>query len=151
MSMARSSTPSPTRSGRTWMRFLNRSRFRFSAPGSRVARRCAGASGRNKKRIYSEIAAAKSSLRVQRFPAILGQRFQRRKADLVVHLLAAAHPIAQIDIRQRAQPGRHYMIQDHVGAEAAANPAGMEEGIVHGKAVLQPVGKGTGQKRPGGS
>src|SRR5471032_1901083 len=39
-------------------------------------------------------------LQRQLFPAILAQRFQRREADLVVHLVAAAHPITQIDVRQ---------------------------------------------------
>ena len=59
------------------------------------------------------------------------------KRDLVIHLLGAAHPIAQIDVRQAARPRRLHMIQDHVGAQAAGILAGMEEGIDHGKPVAQ--------------
>ena len=39
-------------------------------------------------------------------PAVMAQRFQRREARLVIHLLGVAHPIAEIDIRQPARLAR---------------------------------------------
>src|SRR4051812_23005102 len=79
-------------------------------------------------------------LNLQRLPAIRGQRLQRRIAGLVVHLLAAAHPIPQIDVWEPRGAGEPHMIQDHIAAQAAPILAGMKEAVDHRQPVLQPVG-----------
>src|SRR6266566_4907095 len=53
-------------------------------------------------------------------PAGGGQPLLRQEAALVVHLLGAFDPVAEIDVRQSLASRARDVVEDHEGAERAA-------------------------------
>src|SRR6266436_10355947 len=64
-------------------------------------------------------------------PAGRGKPLLRQEAALVVHLLGAGDPVAEIDVRQPLAPRARDMVEDHKGAERAAHFGRIEERIDH--------------------
>ena len=60
---------------------------------------------------------------------------------LVAHLLAARHPIAQVDIGQARGAGDLDMIEDDVVAQPVTGAVGGVEGIDHADPVAQHIGQ----------
>src|SRR5437667_2549805 len=84
--------------------------------------------------------------RVDAKPAGGGKPLLRQEAALVVHLLGALDPVAEIDVRQSLPPGARDMVEDHVGAERAANFGRIEEGIDHRQPVAEHISQSHGQQ-----
>src|SRR6266480_4650288 len=80
-------------------------------------------------------------------PAVGQEPLLRQEAALVVHLLRALHPIAEIDVAQAEPAGADDVIEDHEGADRAGVRVGIEERIDHGQAVAQQVGQCDAQQR----
>ena len=74
-------------------------------------------------------------------PAGGGQPLLRQEAALVVHLLGAFDPVAEIDVRQALPPGAGDVVEDHEGAERAAFLRRLEERIDHRQSVAEHVGQ----------
>src|ERR1700692_2105669 len=74
-------------------------------------------------------------------PAGGGEALLRQEAALVVHLLRAFDPVAEIDVRQPLPPRAGDVVEDHEGAERAAFLRGFEERIYHRQPVAEHVGQ----------
>src|SRR5690349_13299489 len=74
-------------------------------------------------------------------PARGGKALLRQEAALVVHLLRALDPVAEIDVRQALAPGARNVVEDHESAERTAALARLEERIDHRQPVAQYVGE----------
>src|SRR5215471_11326282 len=80
-------------------------------------------------------------------PAVGQKPLLRQETTLVVHLLRALHPIAEIDVAQ-AEPARAGdMVENHEGADGAGEHVRIKERIDHGKPVTQKVGQGDAEQR----
>src|SRR5260370_7463823 len=60
-------------------------------------------------------------------PAGGGEALLRQEAALVVHLLGAFDPVAEIDVRQSLALGAGDVVEDHEGAERAPPLRALEE------------------------
>ena len=91
-----------------WARALRRSaRPSYFVAGSSIAATCSLIAGRSPRRRTSALVSAA----LEAGPAALGEDLERLVAGLVVHLGAAGHPVAEIDVGQadfaaRARHGR---------------------------------------------
>src|SRR5439155_185129 len=70
-------------------------------------------------------------LLVHAHPAVRHQPLLRQEAALVVHLARAAHPIAEIDVRQAHARGARDVVEDHEGAKRTVRFLRIEERIDH--------------------
>src|ERR1700731_4714086 len=69
--------------------------------------------------------------RVDAQPARGGKPLLRQEAALVVHLLGAFDPVAEIDVGQSLPARARDVVEDHEGAERAAFLRRLEERIHH--------------------
>src|SRR5947208_1996148 len=72
-------------------------------------------------------------------PARGREALLRQEAALVVHLLGALDPVAEIDIGQAEAAGAGNVVEDHEGAERAALLGWLEERIDHRQTVAEHV------------
>src|SRR5207302_4234727 len=79
-------------------------------------------------------------------PAVPGQPLLRQEAALVVHLLRALHPIAEIDVGQAEAARARNVIEDDEGAERTSPGVGIEERIDHRETVAEHVGEGDAEQ-----
>src|SRR5690606_32486758 len=80
-----------------------------------------------------------SGRELQRLPSRADEPFERRKASLVVHRVAALDPVAEIDRGEPLHPGGVDQPQDDVGSEAALRLARLEEAVDGRETVDHPV------------
>src|SRR5438874_4130606 len=99
----------------------------------------------SEQRGASRVGPAASSLEAG--PAVGQQPLLRQEPALVIHLLRALHPIAQIDVAQTEPARARDVVEDHEGADRAGMHVGVEERIDHRQAVAEPVGQGDAQER----
>ncbi|KAG1468854.1 hypothetical protein G6F57_012421 [Rhizopus arrhizus] len=71
------------------------------------------------------------------------------EAALVVHLLVAADPVAQVDVRQALAAGPFDLLQDREGTQPARGVLRVEEGVDRRQAVLGDVGHRHSQQLAG--
>ena len=112
-----------------------------------MAATCSLIAGRSPRRRISALVSVAPSRR----PAALGEDLERLVAGLVVHLGAAGHPVAEIDVRQAGFGGERHVVEDDVAAEAVAGEVGVEEGIDHRHAVREDVGQADRRELPRGA
>src|SRR5260370_22493061 len=74
-------------------------------------------------------------------PAGGGEALLRQEAALVIHLLRAFDPVAEIDVGQSLASGARDVVEDHEGAERAAFLQGFEERVDHRQSVAEHVGQ----------
>src|ERR1700692_1927096 len=74
-------------------------------------------------------------------PAGGGEALLRQEAALVVHLLRAFDPVAEIDVRQSLPAGAGDVVEDHEGAERTVFLRRLEERIHHRQPVAEHVGQ----------
>ncbi len=79
------------------------------------------------------------SARREPLPAILAESLKRQRSRLVVHFLATAPPLAEIDVSKVRSARRTHMIEAHRGAEAARLFARMEKAVDPGETIAQPI------------
>src|SRR3954462_13868392 len=77
--------------------------------------------------------------RVDGFPALRPERFQRAEAHLVGHLAAILDPIAEIDMAPAGLAAMRDEPQHEIGTKAALGHVGGEEAVDGGESVLGEV------------
>src|SRR5438477_3889507 len=122
---------------RTRVRLRSTSAWAFASAGACRARSMSMAATTMRWRwcgSFRPATEASASFRLrarQPLPPFATQSFQRMEFGFVIHLLAAANPVAEVDVRKTTRFRFADMIDDHVGAEAAHMLAGMEEAVDH--------------------
>ena len=96
--------------------------------------------------VYGRQSAAALRPLVDAHPAVRREPLLRQEAALVVHLVRAAHPIAEIDVGKPHPLRPDDMIEDHERAQRPRRFLRIEERIDHRQTVAEHVGQRHGKE-----